>query len=176
VLGASGAVGSVAVQAAKLLGAGRVVAAGRDATRLERARELGADAVVDLGNEGVGERLAASCDGVAPTLVFDTLWGAPIEAGLSVAGTGARILHVGQSAGSAAMMASGLVRGKQLQILGYSNFAVPADELAQGYRDVLEHAAAGRIRVDIEAIPLEHVDEAWARQAQGPGAKLVLVP
>lgn len=176
VLGASGAVGSVAVQAAKLLGAGRVVAAGRDATRLERAHELGADAVVDLGNEGVGERLAASFDGVAPTLVFDTLWGAPLEAAISVAGAGARILHVGQSAGSTAIIASGVVRGKQLQILGYSNFTVPADELARGYRDVLEHAAAGRIRVEVEAIPLEHVDEAWTRQAQGPGAKLVLVP
>jgi NADPH2:quinone reductase len=176
VLGATGAVGSVAVQAAKILGAGRVIAAGRDPTRLERARELGADTVVELGTEDVGERLAASVDGVAPTLVFDTLWGAPVEAALSVAGAGARIVHVGQSAGPTATMPSGLVRGKQLQILGYSNFSVPPDELAQGYRDVLEHAAARRIRVDVEAIPLEHVDEAWARQAQGSGAKLVLVP
>ena len=35
---------------------------------------------------------------------------------------------------------------------------------------------ARRIRVDVEAIPLERVDEAWRRQAQGAGAKLVLVP
>jgi NADPH2:quinone reductase len=39
VLGATGTVGSVAVQAARLLGAARVVAAGRDAERLERAAE-----------------------------------------------------------------------------------------------------------------------------------------
>ncbi len=49
VLGATGAVGQVAVQLAKLLGAGRVVGAGRNAERLERVRELGADAVVELG-------------------------------------------------------------------------------------------------------------------------------
>ena len=49
VLGATGTVGSIAVQAARLLGAGRVVAAGRDAARLGRSRELGADAVVHLG-------------------------------------------------------------------------------------------------------------------------------
>src|SRR3989442_2064748 len=42
VLGATGAVGTVAVQAAKLAGAGRVVAAGRDRGRLDRAVELGA--------------------------------------------------------------------------------------------------------------------------------------
>jgi NADPH2:quinone reductase len=176
VLGATGVVGSIAVQVAKLLGAGRVVAAGRDAGRLERARELGADAVVELGGEDVGERLAASVDGVPPTLVFDALWAAPLEAALSVAGAGGRILHVGQSAGPTAAIASGLVRGKQLQILGYSNFTVPAAELAKGYRDVLQHVVSGSIRLDIEAFPLDRVAEAWARQAQGPGTKLVLVP
>jgi NADPH2:quinone reductase len=48
VLGATGAVGTVAVQAAKLLGAGRVVAAGRDADRLARLLDRGADATVSL--------------------------------------------------------------------------------------------------------------------------------
>src|ERR687892_2674469 len=43
VLGATGTVGLVAVQAAKLRGAARVVAAGRDPDGLERARRLGAD-------------------------------------------------------------------------------------------------------------------------------------
>src|SRR5579875_229266 len=46
VLGASGAVGQVAVQAAKLLGAGRVIAASRDEVGRKRALKLGADALV----------------------------------------------------------------------------------------------------------------------------------
>ena len=48
VLGATGSVGLVAVQAAKLLGAGRVVAAGRSAAGLERAAHHGADATIRL--------------------------------------------------------------------------------------------------------------------------------
>ena len=52
VLGATGSVGLVAVQAAKLLGAARVVAAGRDEERLERAAALGADATVRIGEDG----------------------------------------------------------------------------------------------------------------------------
>src|SRR5437879_6849540 len=48
VLGATGTVGLVAVQAAKLLGAAHVVAAGRNPERLSRAAELGADATVSL--------------------------------------------------------------------------------------------------------------------------------
>ena len=48
VLGATGTVGLVAVQAAKLLGAKHIVAAGRNPDRLKRAAELGADATVSL--------------------------------------------------------------------------------------------------------------------------------
>lgn len=176
VLGATGNVGSVAVQAAKILGAGRVVGVGRDAGRLARVRDLGADEVVELGGDDDRERLAAAVEGAPPTLVLDTLWGPPLEAAAAVAGPGARIVHVGQAAGPTATIMSGLVRGKQLQILGYSNFAVPQDVVARGYADVVGHAVAGRIRVDAEAVPLEQVADAWARQAQGPDAKLVLVP
>ena len=56
VLGASGVVGQIAVQAAKLLGASHVVAAARDAQALERAGGLGADALVSL----TGDDYAAS--------------------------------------------------------------------------------------------------------------------
>src|SRR5436190_8027621 len=55
VLGASGAVGQVAVQAAKLLGAGRVVAASRDEAARTRAFSQGADAVVDRSGDDVDE-------------------------------------------------------------------------------------------------------------------------
>ena len=48
VLGATGSVGLIAVQTAKLLGAGRIVAAGRSAAGLERAMALGADSAVRL--------------------------------------------------------------------------------------------------------------------------------
>src|SRR5215204_1190324 len=52
VLGATGTVGQVAVQGAKLMGASRVVAAGRNPHGLARAAQLGADATVRLGEEG----------------------------------------------------------------------------------------------------------------------------
>jgi NADPH:quinone reductase-like Zn-dependent oxidoreductase len=176
VLGATGSVGSVAVQVAKFLGAGRVVSVGRDEAGLETVRGLGADATVSLEGDDFRERLAVAVDGAAPTLILDLLWGPPLEAALAVAGPGARIAHVGQSAAPTATLLSGFVRGKQLQILGYSNFAVPLDVIAQGYADLVGHATAGRIRLDAEAVPLEQVGAAWERQRQGHDVKLVLVP
>ncbi len=175
-LGATGNVGAVAVQAAKLLGAGRVVGVGRDEARLQELGALGADAVVSLAGDDVRERLAAAIDGSPPTLVFDALWGTPLEAALAVAAPGARIVHVGQSAGPTATIVSGLVRGKQLQIIGYTNFAVPDDAIATGTPSSSVTSPRGASGSTSRRIALADVADAWTRQQAGPTEKLVLVP
>jgi NADPH:quinone reductase-like Zn-dependent oxidoreductase len=61
VLGATGSSGQMAVQVAKRLGAGRVIAAGRNPERLAELPGLGADTVVRLGDSpGLGEVAARS--------------------------------------------------------------------------------------------------------------------
>ena len=142
VLGATGSVGSVAVQAAKLLGAGRVIAAGRDAARLEAASALGADATVSLEGDDVRERLAAAAGGRR-------------RRSCSTRSTGRRSKR--RSASSARGRASstsvsrprrrsrsrrGSCAASSSSCSGYSNFAVPLDVLAQGYKDVV--GARGR--------------------------------
>ena len=81
-------------------------------------------------------------------------------------------MHVGQSAGPEATLDSAVVRGKQLSILGHSNFALSPDERRQAYAEVAEHVAAGRITIDVETFSLDEVADAWA--AQGSGAKAVV--
>jgi len=179
VLGASGVVGRVAVQAAKLLGAARVVAAGRDHDALSATLEIGADAIVLLNGTDTNElagRIQGAFGGSGPTYVFDPLWGPAVEASAQAARPGARIVNLGQSAGAEATMSSGAVRGKQLEILGYLNFAVPADVRAHAHRALLQHAAAGRIQVPIERVALERVGDCWRRQANGPRSKFVVLP
>jgi NADPH:quinone reductase-like Zn-dependent oxidoreductase len=173
VLGATGSVGRVAVQASKLRGAQRIVAAGRRREALEEARELGADDVVEL----VGDVERAFRDvfgGEGPTIVIDPLWGPPLVAALNAGAPGVRVVNVGQSAGSEATITSNAVRGKQAEIFGYSNYRVPRSVFRASYEELIEHAAAGRVRLDAETYPIERLGEAWERQANGPGAKLVV--
>jgi hypothetical protein len=85
-------------------------------------------------------------------------------------------VQLGQSAGAEASVPSGLVRGKQLDILGHTNFAVPRDVLGEEYGKLVRHAVAGEIRLDVEHVALADVVSAWQRQARGPGRKLVVVP
>jgi NADPH2:quinone reductase len=177
VLGATGSVGLVAVQAAKLLGAARVVAVGRDPERLEKAAALGADATVRIG--AVDDLVAAfreASRGAGPTYVFDALWGEPLVAAVQAAAPGATIVNLGQSAGPTAELASGAVRGKNLNIHGHFAFGVPAEVFGEHYPRLVRHALAGEIKLDVEPVPLADLADAWRRQAAGEAAKLVLVP
>src|SRR5918912_245805 len=174
--GIAGVSGWLSVTRRARVGPGdRVVAAGRRPELLERAREAGADATVELDDrEDLAGALKEACGGDGPTVVVDPLWGTPVVTALAAAAPGARIAHVGTSAGQEATLPSALVRGKQLDVLGYSTFGVPMDELREGYLELLGHAAAGRVRIPTETFPLERLAEAWERQAAGPGAKLVV--
>ena len=176
VLGASGPVGQLAVQAAGLLGAGRVVAAARSVDGLERARQLGADETVQIGaaEDLAGAFRAAAGGGV--DVVVDPLWGEPAAAATEAANEGARHVQIGQSAGASSMIASRVVRGKMLSILGHTNFGAPPEVKAAAYRRMVEHALAGELTVDFERIRLAQVADAWALQREYPHRKLVLVP
>jgi len=66
-----------------------------------------------------------------------------------------------------------VIRGKMGELLGYTDFAVPADEFREQYLRLVGHAAAGEVFFDIKTYPLERVAEAWERQAGGAYAKLV---
>jgi NADPH2:quinone reductase len=174
VLGATSTVGLVATQAAKLLGAERVVAVGRNSERLKRAAELGADATVSLDEDDLAAAFMEAAGGDGPTFIVDTLWGAPAVAAVQGAPLGYRLVQLGQSAAAEATLTSAAIRGKMGEIYGYTDFAVPANTFREEYLRLVGHAAAGEIVFDIETYPFEQVAEAWERQAAGANAKLVI--
>jgi NADPH:quinone reductase-like Zn-dependent oxidoreductase len=178
VLGATGIVGQLAVQAARLLGAGRVVAAGRNVEMLERALRLGADATVDL-SVGDPEELTQAfreAAGGDVDVVHDPLWGAPAAAAVEALAVDGRLVQLGQAAGAETTLGSATIRGRALNLLGYINFRVPPDVRRDAYRTLVEHAVAGRIEVEVERLPLSEVADAWERVQRSAHRKLVLVP
>jgi NADPH:quinone reductase-like Zn-dependent oxidoreductase len=173
VLGATGAVGQVAVQLAKLMGAGRVVGAGRSAARLERIRELGADEVVELGDGDLADAFEQAAGGQLD-IVVDPLWGEPAMAALSAIATEGRLVNVGQSAGTDVRVPLEMVRNRQAAIHAISSGWTGLERKAAAYRRLVEHAVAGRLTVDREVVPLDDVAGAWERQDASPGRKLVI--
>jgi NADPH:quinone reductase-like Zn-dependent oxidoreductase len=178
VLGAGGVVGQVAVQAARLLGARRVVAAARSDRARQRAETCGADAVVPLADGDTAASLEArirdSLDGPLDVVV-DPLCGNPATAAARLLGEGGRLVNLGSSAGPTMEVDSAALRSRTAAVLGYTNNAITTEQRDGALLDVLGHAAAGRLRVDHEVVPLDLVGEAWARQADGSATTRLVV-
>jgi NADPH2:quinone reductase len=174
VLGATGVVGMIAIQTARLLGAGSIVAVGRNRERLEATRELGATAIAQIGEDDLTEAIREATGGA--DVVIDTLCGAPAEAALDAAAINGRLVQLGRSAAETMELKSATVRGKALSIIGHTNVWTLPEERRIAYEWLLQKAADGELRVEVERIPLPDVAEAWMRQKSSPGRKLVLAP
>jgi NADPH2:quinone reductase len=177
VLGAGGVVGQVAVQAARLNDAGRVVAACRFPAAAARARELGADDVVLLDTHDVDQltdRFAHATNGGAD-LVVDPLFGPPAEAATRALKPAGRLVNLGGSAAPTATFDSATLRSRSLQLLGYTNNALTTSERDQALRDVVALAVDGRLRVDYDRVALVDVAEAWSQQAAGTQVRRFVV-
>ncbi|HSF97201.1 MAG TPA: zinc-binding dehydrogenase, partial [Ornithinibacter sp.] len=178
VLGAGGVVGQVAVQAARLLGAQRVVAAARSQAARARAADCGADAVVDLraGEDAasLASRLRAACGGGADVVV-DPLAGTPGTAGVLSLADGGRLVNLGSTAGPSLAVDSAALRSRSAAVIGYTNNGLTATRRRDVLTTVLAHAAAGHIEVTHDVVGLEEAPAAWAEVAAGRAPRRVVV-
>ena len=179
VLAAGGVVGQAAVQLARAAGARRVIAAARSAAARTRAREMGADAVVELDTDDVADlakRFTDAADGPVD-LVLDPLFGAPAAAAARTLRPGGRWVHLGSSASDTCPIDSATLRGKSLRLLGYTNNELTRELRATALSTVAELAARGELTVTHETAELDDATEAWSRQAAGQASgRLVLTP
>lgn len=186
ILGATGVTGKIAIQMAKLLGAGRIVAAGRDEKILTTLPSLGADETIRIGDSIDSlkrdfERLTKEC---GFDVIIDYLWGAPAEALLSsitrddfTAGTSRmRWVEVGESAGATISLPAAALRSSWLEILGAGSGNAPTSpELwIDAIQTLLANVASGAIRIETERVSLADVEETWNRKF--PGKRVVLIP
>jgi NADPH:quinone reductase-like Zn-dependent oxidoreductase len=172
VLGATGPLGTAFLQLARLAGAKRVIAAGRNPERL--AQVPAADGVAVLGEEPLSERLASL--GGPVDLVVDPVWGPWAEPALACLKPGGRYLNVGAAAGDGTAFHVEWLRAAQLTLIGFSaTRAEPADIIAS-YQHVAALAAAGSLALPTATYPLDEATQAWEAQASSPGKKIVVIP
>jgi len=173
ILGATGVAGQLAIQAARHLGAKRVIAAGRNVDVIAKEN---VDAIVALGEpeDAVREALIAEAkSGI--DVVIDYLWGRPTELLLeALAKTfkpsstkSTRLVEVGESAGKTITLPGAVLRSVDLKLLGSGFGSVPLDTILTAIPRLFEMAAAGKFHVDVEPVPLADVESAWSRVEKG---------
>ena len=188
--GATGAAGRLAVQVAKHLGAGRVIATGRNQQRLEEARALGADELLLLDGskeDMVGRFRAAihsSPDGQGGVdVILDYLWGpsaeqlitACINAG-SRSGQARRIryVNIGSSSGPTATLPAVPFRSSRLELLGSGLGSDPDAEQLKSVGEALTAARDRGFKVDTRTARIEDIQHAWSAGAADKDLRLVL--
>lgn len=172
ILGGTGPVGQIGAQVARLLGAGRVVVAARDAGRLERMRASGvADAVAVLGQGDDEAALKATSDG-GFDVVLDIIYGPPAEAAVRATRPGARIMSIGVQAGwTVSLSLRDLVMRSHV---GVGTGHRPASERRAAYERLLRMALDHGLAVETRGFTLDQVTDAWAAQGDSPHGKVIV--
>jgi NADPH:quinone reductase-like Zn-dependent oxidoreductase len=181
VTAATGAVGTIAVQLAKLMGAARVIAAGRNRKRLDRVRALGADATVELSEGLTAEELRAlfsEAAGGRLDVGLDPLWGQPGRAVIESLSRDGVYVSFGHAASPVAELSGIPLRNRRVTMVGHSGaWASPQERqgaLARAHD--LAARAGRRLELDTEELPLADIGTAWERLATSAGRRLVVRP
>jgi putative PIG3 family NAD(P)H quinone oxidoreductase len=161
--GASG-IGTMAVQLARAAGARVAVTAG-SAEKLERARELGAEILVNYKEQDFVEVVRAATDGHGADVVLDTIGAKYLDRNLDVLAVNGRIANIGLQGGTKAELDLGKLMGKRGAILSTTLRARPHEEKAAVVASVREHVwpriEAGEVHPVVDRVlPIAQVADA----------------
>lgn len=183
ILGATGITGTLAVKIAKLLGAARVVAAGRNPQALERLSRLGADTILhlDAPPQELAEAFVREAGQSGFQIVIDYVWGRPAEIFLgamtrkefAAVTSETRFVQVGETAGPTISLPAAVLRSAPLTILGTAGIP-PYNVLVDAFNQVMTRAAKGEITIATERVPLADIENTWHRDPQS--RRFVIIP
>jgi NADPH:quinone reductase-like Zn-dependent oxidoreductase len=181
ILAATGSAGRLAIQVARHLGAGRVIAAGRDPERLAGLPALGADVTISLDGDLAENARRIGAAAADADVVLDYLWG-PLSAAamraiaISRADPGQQLtwVEIGSVGGPEAAIPSAALRAVRLHIIGSGQGSVPARDIVAELPALAAEITAGTFRIDARAVPLAGVTAAWADAASEQ--RIVIMP
>lgn len=160
---AGSGVGSLAVQIAKILGAGRIVATAASAEKRAYARKLGADEVVDYTSEGWTRQVLEATRGAGVDVLLESIGGKVFEQNFECLATFGRYVIYGstQGLGQALEGRRLMTRCQSLTGLYMPVFLARPDLLRAGLTFLVEHVVKGNLRATVAAqLPLQEASKA----------------
>jgi NADPH:quinone reductase-like Zn-dependent oxidoreductase len=186
--GATGSAGRLAVQIAKYLGAGKIIATGRNDAELRKLLPLGADAVVPFqigaGNVDGAEKYERAlrsefADGI--DVIVDYLWGESAKTIIIAIAKSVedarpvRFIHVGAASREENLaLPSAALRSSAIQLMGSGVKSVPFAKLLEAIGKVFAIAGPARLQVATGTAPLPAIEQAW--EAPGNPRMVITIP
>ena len=171
VVGAGGGVNSMAIQIAKLAGATVYVVAANP-EKSERARQLGADMVLDRSQVNWGKEIYKLTEKRGVDVVVDNVGRATITTSMQAVVRGGRIVIVGNTSGPKAEIDIRYIFGKQISLIGSTMGS------HQDFHDVMQLLWAGRLKPVVhQVMPMSEGRQAYQIMEAGQQfGKIVLTP
>ncbi|HJU54077.1 MAG TPA: NAD(P)H-quinone oxidoreductase [Pyrinomonadaceae bacterium] len=178
---AGSGVGLAAVQLARACGA-RVFGTSRTAEKLERARALGLDEAIVVGDDPMvfAKAVRELTGGAGVQVILDLVGGPYLQANLEALAARGRLMLVGTTAGASAALNFGVVMMKRLRIFGTVLRARSVEEKAEATRRFAAHVVPllerGTVRPVIDKVySMDEVREAHERlESNASFGKIVL--
>jgi NADPH:quinone reductase-like Zn-dependent oxidoreductase len=172
--GATGVAGRLAVQIAKYMGAGKVIATGRDTSALEELKSIGADAVVPFSlmasdSEGAQqyERALKEQFSMGVDVILDYLWGKSAETVIIAAAKAGkeavpiRFVHVGGASREDVQLPGAALRSSAIVLMGSGINSVPLSGLLAAVRSVFQAVIPANLKINTKVVPLSAVEQTW---------------
>lgn len=161
IVGAGGGVNTASIQIAKLAGC-KVYVVGSDEKKLELARSLGADVLIDRSKDDWGKKVFQLTNKRGVDVVVDNVGAATMMTSLRAARKGGRILTVGNTAGPKFEFDNRYMFAKHLSLLG-STMSTRAE-----YAAAMNLVFAGKFKPVIDStFPLSEIRAAHERLERG---------
>jgi NADPH2:quinone reductase len=164
VVSGAGGVGSLAVQLARPMGAGRVIATASSPEKRELCLALGADAAIDGEPEGLRERLLEANEGREIDVVLELAGGPLFDVALRAMADMGRLVVYGISSREQNEVRTGRLLKRSQSIIGFwlFHYLERAEHLADPLAELFALAARGELR----AVVGETYGLSEARRAQ----------
>jgi len=177
---AAGGVGTLAVQLAKLIGAGKVIATASSSDKLELAKQLGADVLINYTEENWVDQIREATNGKGVDLALEMVGGKVFNDTLRTLASFGRIVVYGVASGEQSSLNPNLLMARNQSVIGFflpQIMKKPA-LLQSSLIELFQYLQQGKLKLIIGGI--YSLDDAanvhkmlQSRQTHG---KLILVP
>ncbi len=176
---AAGGVGTLAVQLARLMGAGKVIGTASNEQKLDLVRRLGADAAINYTQDDWVEQVKKASGGHGVDVVLEVVGGAIADQCLQCLAPFGRMVIIGAASGQSVQFSAIQLMYKNLSVVGYwlaARMSRP-DHIAAAPVELMQYLATGTLQIIVgQTFPLAEAAEAHrAIAARSTTVKVVLL-
>ncbi|KIL53038.1 quinone oxidoreductase family protein [Jeotgalibacillus campisalis] len=177
---AAGGVGTLAVQLAKLFGAGKVIATASSEEKLELAKEMGADVLINYTKDGWEQEVLDATDGKGVHLALEMAGGDVFYKTLKCLGTFGRLVIYGVASGEQSKFNPSSLMARNQSVIGFflPQIMRKPELLQPSMKELMNWVAKGQLKLTVGDV--YSLEEAAAvhelMQSRKTKGKLILKP